>query len=1124
MKKRTTLLIALIMSVLSLCFVFAACGDDGNNTDTKPSVTYSLDKITVSLAVGDTHQIVVKSTSTDAFTATYKSDKTNIATVTDKGLVEAVAEGTAKITVSVGSQTLTLNVTVTPEEVLYTYTLNETEKELERNDSFKLDLTCEPTHTFEVTWESNDTDIVTVNENGLVTAVGAGTTTVDAKVDNEVKASCEFTVKEFVYTYTEELTVEYGKTAKIEVTVAPSKDMNLTFTPVGTDKITIAEDGTVTAVGLGEETVTIKDGEKTVGTCTVTVEPNVEIPEKLALHVGDTENIEVVVTPSDGTPDITYAITSGDDVISLDTATGAVTALKDGSATVKVTVNGVENECAVTVSNLLVNELKIEKLDMDKNNPIDITSGAEYWEQYIARDEVNHKQYSSADEDIIEHVFPIVSGKIHYLADYKAWLAWHGGATRATCSCGKCKNKDTQNGSGDDGGWTDNGTKSYFSLEYGSDAHEAQRSDLLQVKHSFNIKVFPGVSTIKIYTGGFLMKARVDVKFGGNVIATETFAHEAHESDMLSLVVDVKEATTVTLDFTVTETTGAGNGFISFAGASVSGDVYRLNKYTTRILPGQTDTVSATKNGIALGEGDIVTFTSSNTDVVTVGETTGVVTYVGNGSADITVNVNGRIRVCKVNTGYGYSVDSTNVSLLSGQTHQIAVISEPTGSTAQATYTSNGTGIATVSNTGLITAVAEGETTITVDVDGSTFTVKVVVARAAVKVSDRSFKGDFIDLTRPEVVYWEYYSFGEISTPKDKEDLIEDSPKLVVGADKGESNGYGAFIYFNNANTKANTYDDSAFMKYCKASSYGFDISMPAGHHELRVYTGAWENTVNKVSLLDGDKELSSVTLAKETGGRSTLVTFDTTTAEVVSLKLKIEAQEGDNCRLMAIAIVDVSNPVASTTSVELANSVELTGASGDNASRVNLSEAGNLDWVVYNIENVPDGPTTGNVVKKTGGNYLSDTMPGATGEWDYKAGITWNDGDAAVNAGACRDGDTGSIGEGYHNNFCRMSDVSNKLNMTVKVDANVKTITVYASAWKASYAIEVYDSHGNKLLAQPICTGDAPNNGSRAYAITFNVTATVEENLTISLFKTNNPGGNANCGVAAIAVGGTAA
>ena len=113
--------------------------------------------------------------------------------------------------------------------------------------------------------------------------------------------------------------------------------------------------------------------------------------------------------------------------------------------------------------------------------------------------------------------------------------------------------------------------------------------------------------------------------------------------------------------------------------------------------------------------------------------------------------------------------------------------------------------------------------------------------------------------------------------------------------------------------------------------------------------------------------------------------------------------------------------------------------------------------------------------------------------------------------SGDCKDGDL-AVGAG-HNNFIIAEQ---RADIKVKVDASVKTITVYATSFSAAYAITAYDSKGNILVWKQLT--DWRRDQSVAYKVTLDISASAEEEITVSVLKAND---GANVGIAAIAVGG---
>lgn len=90
-----------------------SCKKDKNEPTAEPT-KITLDASTLSLSVGESKQLkAIVLPKDQTFTVDYKSDKPEVATVDAKGLVTAVAEGTAKVTATVGKLSAECVVTVT---------------------------------------------------------------------------------------------------------------------------------------------------------------------------------------------------------------------------------------------------------------------------------------------------------------------------------------------------------------------------------------------------------------------------------------------------------------------------------------------------------------------------------------------------------------------------------------------------------------------------------------------------------------------------------------------------------------------------------------------------------------------------------------------------------------------------------------------------------------------------------------------------------------------------------------------------------------------------------------------------------------------------------------------------
>ena len=135
-------------------------------------------------------------------TVTWSSSNNTVASVTNMGVVQAKAAGTADITVTTadGGHTATCSFTVTTEDVPLTgLKISPAETHIKVGQAGTLNVKYEPvtaTHK-EVTWETSDAAIVTVDQNGNIkgVAVGEAIITVKSKQDETVKSTCKVVVE-----------------------------------------------------------------------------------------------------------------------------------------------------------------------------------------------------------------------------------------------------------------------------------------------------------------------------------------------------------------------------------------------------------------------------------------------------------------------------------------------------------------------------------------------------------------------------------------------------------------------------------------------------------------------------------------------------------------------------------------------------------------------------------------------------------------------------------------------------------------------------------------------------------------------------------------------------------------
>ncbi|MBR4699355.1 MAG: Ig domain-containing protein [Prevotella sp.] len=229
----------------------------------------ALDKHEVNLNVGDTHTFSV---AVSPEKATYKSvkwlsDNIEVAEINTLGVVTAKKAGKALITVSsVSNPEIKDYCEITVVQPATSVEMDETEITLVQNKGTKqLVATIKPDNTSDKTifWSSSDSNVATVDANGMVTAqkTGKATITATAASNEEVKATCVVTVIQPVTGISlseSSLTMtQLGEMKQLVPNVMPEDATNkaVKWSSSNTAVCVVSENGTVIATGYGMATI-----------------------------------------------------------------------------------------------------------------------------------------------------------------------------------------------------------------------------------------------------------------------------------------------------------------------------------------------------------------------------------------------------------------------------------------------------------------------------------------------------------------------------------------------------------------------------------------------------------------------------------------------------------------------------------------------------------------------------------------------------------------------------------------------------------------------------------------------------------------------------------------------------
>ena len=160
--------------------------------------------------------------------------------------------------------------------------LNVTELTLNRGESYQLTYSVEPPNsTDEVFWRTTDSSIVSVTDDGLITAKAVGTATVLLNIGDNASAQCEVTVVQpvtSVYLNYSSRTMDVLDTLQLTASVRPDNAYNKGVTWSSSDSSVASVDdmGLVTAHKKGEATITVTavDGSGESDSCDITVNGN----------------------------------------------------------------------------------------------------------------------------------------------------------------------------------------------------------------------------------------------------------------------------------------------------------------------------------------------------------------------------------------------------------------------------------------------------------------------------------------------------------------------------------------------------------------------------------------------------------------------------------------------------------------------------------------------------------------------------------------------------------------------------------------------------------------------------------------------------------------------------------
>ena len=244
---------------------------------------------------------------------------------------------------------------------------------LEVGESEQLKAIINPKNAIDqkVTWSSSNESVATVNEEGIVIAISAGTVTIIAATNNKKTARCGVAIVDFAIPVESitidktNLTLEVGKSKQLKAIINPKNATNKKVTWFSSDEsvAVVGEDGIVTAVKVGSVEIIVTSCNNKTTKCNIfVVEKEIPVvgielyPLYYEMPVGTTKELTIAIEPSNATnKNVNWSIDGPEEIVSIDN--GVVKALKAGKVNVRVeTEDGKYSAiCAIKVYDVIFN-------------------------------------------------------------------------------------------------------------------------------------------------------------------------------------------------------------------------------------------------------------------------------------------------------------------------------------------------------------------------------------------------------------------------------------------------------------------------------------------------------------------------------------------------------------------------------------------------------------------------------------------------------------------------------------------------------------------------------------------------------------------------------------------------
>lgn len=637
---------------------------------------------------------------------TWTSSSVAVATVSTTGVVTGRAAGTTTISATSGGHTGSATVTVVPVPVA-SVALQPSSVALQPGQTATLTATTKSADSTVltgrvVTFTSDNPGVARVSSDGVVTAVASGTATIAATSEG-VRGTAAVVVTPVpvgsVVLLPTNAGVVAGQTVALSATVLDTAgrvviDRVVSWTSSDIHVAVVSTTGVVTGVATGTATITATcEGRSGTSTVTVIAPPidSVSVQPSLAtVQIGRSTTLTATVKDVTGAivTDRAVSWTSGNVAVAIVSSTGVVTGVAAGTAIISATSGGKSGSATVTVVPVPVGSVSVapSSATLVPTQVIGLSA--------VVRDEngvvVTDRAVTWASSNsAVATVSP--SGVVTAVAP--------GTATITATSEGR----------------TGAASITVAPMPVGS------------------VIVSPPTANV---TAGQTVSLSATVRDTSGAVVTDRVVTWSSSNTAVATVSAAGVATGVTPGVvTITATSEARSGSAAVTVLPVPVATVTLDPTSVTLEPGQTATLSATTrsaDGTVL-TGRTVTFSSDNVNVASV-SSDGIVTGVAPGAATITATSEGKTATTTITVQPAVAnvvVSPNEVFIRRNGTVQLSATAYDASNNAivgrAITWSTGDDHLATVSDTGLVTARRAGTVTITATIDGKSGSARVTI-------------------------------------------------------------------------------------------------------------------------------------------------------------------------------------------------------------------------------------------------------------------------------------------------------------------------------------------------------------------------------------------------------------